>query len=78
MMAGSYCEVCGEDSHDVMEHLDDEDLVNEIMGFAITHPDGFCKDCGSSKTIYEPDCDPYPCDECGGTIRHPQQVLGII
>ena len=59
---------------------DDEDLMHEIMGFAMGHPDGFCRKCGSSQTIYEMDTDGYPCDDpdCEGLLLHPAQHLGIM
>lgn len=76
-----YCGVCGEDDcKDVMSHIDDDDLMHEIMGFAINHPDGYCPKCGSSQTIYEADTEGYQCDDpdCNGILLHPQRVLGLV
>ena len=76
-----YCGVCGYDTcDDIMAHVEDEELMHEIMGFAMGHPDGFCRKCGSSQTIYEMDTDGYPCDDpdCEGLLLHPAQHLGIM
>lgn len=75
----TYCGVCGEDDCSD-DHLDDEDLVRLVMGFAMGHPDGFCRKCGSCKTLYEMDTDGYECDndECLGLIRHPAYHMGIM
>lgn len=76
-----YCPICGDDDcKDMMAHIEDEELMHQIMGFDVCHPDGFCRLCGSCQTIYEMDTDGYECDdpECEGILKHPAYYLGII